>query len=155
MDLCAYFEKALTQTKFVLTLSKWITNEVLAALKEHKISIQEIPISAHDLAELINQIENKTLSSKMAKNVFSEMWKTGQSVQNIIQKMNLKRITDPIKINEFINQVVQNFPEQCNQYKQGKTTVYKFLMGQVMKLSKGQADPVQSDILLKDKLKSL
>ena len=82
IDFCSYFEKALTQTKSVLTLSKWMTNEVLATLKEHKISIQEIPISANELAELINQIENKTLSSKMAKDVFSEMWKTGQSVKN-------------------------------------------------------------------------
>ena len=69
--------------------------------------------------------------------------------------MNLKRITDPVKINELIDQVIQDFPQQCKQYKQGKTTVYKFLMGQIMKLSKGQADPVQADISLKNKLKSL
>lgn len=155
VHLCSYFEKALEKTQATLLLSKWLTNEVLATLKENKVSIQDIPISAGELAELINQIENKTLSSKMAKDVFSQMWKTGQSVQDLIQKMNLKKITDPIKINELIDQVFQSFPEQCLQYKQGKTSIYKFLMGQLMKLSKGQVDPVQSDTLLKEKLKSL
>ena len=65
-ELSAYFEKALEKTKSVSTLSKWITNEVLASTKDHKISISNIPIKAHELAELINQIENKILSSKMA-----------------------------------------------------------------------------------------
>ena len=83
------------------------------------------------------------------------MWKTGKSVKELIQKMNLKRITNPEELNQLIDQVIQNFPEQCQQYKQGKETVYKFLMGQIMKLSKGQADPIQSDTLLKNKLKSL
>ena len=152
LDLCSYFEQALKKTKSVLTLCKWLINEVLARLNAEKLNIQSSPVSSKHIAELVNQIENNTLSSKMAKDIFSKMWETGKSVQELISELNLKRMDDPKQLKTLVDQVIQSFPQQCEQYKQGKTTVYKFLMGQIMKLSKGQADPISAGKLLKEKL---
>ena len=153
LALCSYFELALKKTSHVKTLCNWMVNELVACLNEHKISIQKILIQPHQLAELVNQIENKTLSSKMAKNVFSEMWKTGKSTDNIIKDLNLTKLDDEQELLKIVHQVLNEFPQQVEQYHNGKTGVYKFLMGQVMKLSKGQADPVKTDTLLKRSLK--
>ena len=152
LDLCSYFEQALKKTKSALTLCKWLINEVLARLNAEKLNIQFSPVSSEHIAELVNQIENKTLSSKMAKDIFAKMWETSKGVQELISELNLKRMDDPEQIKSLVDQVIQSFPQQCEQYKQGKTTVYKFLMGQIMKLSKGQADPVSAGKLLKEKL---
>lgn len=153
-ELCSYFEQGAGKSPSAAALCKWIINEVLGRLKEDKRSIKDSPVSALQLAELVHHIENKTLSSKMAKDVFSKMWETKKGVQELIKELNLKKLDDPKTLSSLIDQVIQKYPEQCRQYQQGKTTVYKFLMGQAMKLSKGQADPVQADALLKEKLKN-
>lgn len=152
MELCAYFEEVLKQTSNAKTLCNWLVNEVMARLHENKISIQKMLIQPHQMAEFVDRIEAKTLSSKMAKNVFIEMWNTGKSVDTLIKDLNLTKLDNEEDLLKIINQVFDEFPKQVEQYQGGKTGVYKFLMGQVMKLSKGQADPVKTDFLLKEKL---
>ncbi len=152
VDLCSYFEFAVEQVSNPKTLCNWLVNEVIARLNEHKISIQDMPIQSHQMAEFVDRIENKTLSSKMAKTVFSKMWSTGKSVDVLIKDLNLTKLEDEEVLLKIVKQILDEFPIQVEQYKNGKTGVYKFLMGQVMKLSKGQADPVKTDILLKKSL---
>ncbi|MDE0151773.1 MAG: Asp-tRNA(Asn)/Glu-tRNA(Gln) amidotransferase subunit GatB [Bdellovibrionales bacterium] len=152
MELCSYFEEALKQTAHAKTLCNWLINEVMARLHENKISIQKMLIQPHQMAEFVNRIEAKTLSSKMAKNVFTEMWNTGKSVDTLIKDLNLTKLDSEEDLLKIINQVFNEFPKQVEQYRGGKTGVYKFLMGQVMRLSKGQADPVKTDSLLKKML---
>ena len=109
-------------------------------------------IQPYQMAEFVNRIETKTLSSKMAKDVFAEMWNTGKSVDVIIKDLNLTKLDDEKDLLKIINQVLNEFPKQVEQYQNGKIGVYKFLMGQVMKLSKGQADPMKTDGLLKKRI---
>ena len=152
-ELYNYFQEALKHTPHSQTLSKWIINEVLFFTKETKTPLKKIPILPRELGALVNEVENKTLSSKMAKNLFSKMWETGLSASVLIKKLNLKRMDDKESLNKITDQILKEFPQQCGQYRQGKTAVYKFLMGQIMKLSKGQADPEKAGALLKEKLK--
>ena len=153
MDLCSYFESAVKQVSSPQILCNWLVNEMIARLNEHKISIKDILIQPHQMTEFVNRIESKTLSSKMAKTVFSKMWDTGKSVDALIKDLNLIKLDNEEALLLIINQVLKEFPQQVEQYTNGKTGVYKFLMGQVMKLSKGQADPVKTDMLLKKSLK--
>lgn len=151
LDLCTYFEKAMKETKYPQTLCKWVINEIPAFLNEKK----QISVSPSHLAELVNMIENKILSSKMAKDLLPKMWKTGKGAKELMKELHLRKLDDEETLSHIISQVIEQFPTQCEQYKKGKETVYKFLMGQVMKLSKGQADPLKAHALLKDKLKKL
>ena len=154
IELANYFETALKKTSHAQTLCKWVVNEMQAYLKDSKIEIKECLIAPEEMAELVNQIEQKLLSSKMAKNVFQQMWKTGKPLKVLVKEMNLTKLDDEESLSKIINQVLTDFPEQCEQYRNGKTTVYKFLMGQVMKISKGQADPEKANQILEKKLKS-
>ena len=150
---CSYFESALKKTSHAKILCNWMVNEVIARLNENKISVREMLIQPNHIAELVNQVEDKTLSSKMAKKVFSEMWKTGKPPSLIVKDLNLTKLDDEKELLKIIHQVINEFPQQTEQYQKGKTGVYKFLMGQIMKLSKGQADPVKTSVLLKQSLK--
>ena len=150
-NLCAYFESTIKNTKYILIVANWIVNEILAKLNENKLLIDEIPISPHQLAEFCNQIGNKTLSSKMAKELFSKMWTTQKDVHTLMKELNLKKIDDESVLIPFVNQVIQENPKQWTQYREGKESVYQFFIGQIMKLSKGQADPIKVGILLKKK----
>ena len=154
-ELYLYFQEALTRTPHSQTLSKWILNEVLFFAKETKTPFQKIPISPRELGSLVNEVENKTLSSKMAKKLFSKMWETGLSAEVLIKKLNLKKMDDKESLDKVVNQIIKEFPGQCKQYKQGKQAVYKFLMGQIMRLSKGQADPEKAGARLKEKLSKI
>ena len=154
IEWASYFEKALKTTSHAQTLSKWIINEMRSYLKDSKIDAKDCPISPEEMGKLVNQIEKKLLSSKMAKDVFQQMWKTGKPLETLVKEMNLSRIDDEKQLSQIIEQVMKENPEQCEQYKNGKLTVYKFLMGQVMKVSKGQADPEKANQILKKKLES-
>lgn len=152
LNLILYFESSVQKTPHAQTLSKWIINEVLGYLKEQNLSTDKIALASEELAELVNLIEKKTLSSKMAKDLFPKMWQTGEHIHDLIKKSGLKRVDDDESLIILIDQVILQFPEQCEQYKKGKENLLKFLMGQVMKLSKGQADPEKTTELLKKKL---
>ena len=105
------------------------------------------------LAELLNRINDGTISGKIAKDVFQAMWAGEGSVDEIIEAKRLKQITDSGAIEALVEQVIAENPGQVEQYKSGKDKVFGFFVGQVMKLSKGKANPQQVNQLLKDKLK--
>ena len=155
INLCTYFEKAAKHTSHQTVLCNWIINDLSAKIKETKISSEKIPILPKEMAQLSTLIKNKTLSSKMAKEVFSKMWSTKKPLQTLIRELGLKKLDNADDLLKIINQVIKEFPEQCQQYRSGKITVYKFLMGQVMKISKGQADPVKTNNLMKKRLEKL
>ena len=154
IELSSYFEMALKKTPHAQTLSKWIINEMQSYLKTSKMEVKNCPVIPEEMAELVNQIEQKLLSSKMAKDVFQQMWKTGKPLKALVNEMNLAKLDDEESLSKIIDQILKEFPEQCEQYRNGKTAVYKFLMGQVMKISKGQADPEKANHILKKKIES-
>ncbi len=152
-EMAELFEQVLsfgsTDPKLV---ANWLLGEVTAYLNKHTQEIQNAPIDAKLLAGLIVRIEDKTLSIKMAKEVFASMWAGEGSADEIIAAKGLKQVTDVSALEGWVTQVLANNSAQVEQYRAGSTKVLGFLVGQVMKLSKGQANPQLVNQMLKDKL---
>jgi aspartyl-tRNA(Asn)/glutamyl-tRNA(Gln) amidotransferase subunit B len=127
--------------------------ELMRELKDNKVEVQNSPVTATALAELIQLIDKGTISGKMAKQVFAEMWTTKEKPSNLIKKLGLEQITDESAIAKIVDDVIAQNADQVAQYRSGKDKVFGFFVGQVMKLSKGQANPDSVNKLLKEKLK--
>ena len=152
-ETALFYEETVKQTNAKAKLvANWILGEVSAALHQHEMEIDSSPVSANMLAELLNRIEDNTISGKIAKEVFAAMWAGEGNVDEIIEAKGLKQITDTGAIESLVEQVINDNPGQVEQYKAGKDKVFGFFVGQVMKLSKGKANPQQVNQLLKDKL---
>ena len=148
-----YFEQSVEISKADPRLSaNWITGEVFAALNRANITIENSPVSSTSLGKLIARIDDETISGKIAKQVFDRMWETGESPDEIINLQSLRQVTDDSVIERLVIQVLQNNPQQIEQYKSGKDKVFGFFVGQVMKLSEGKANPSQVNQLLKAQL---
>lgn len=131
--------------------ANWMTGELAASLNKANLDITQSPIQSKDLAMLITRIHDETISGKMAKTVFESMWAKEGSADDIIKKEGLKQITDAA-LEKIIVDVMQAHPEQLAEYRSGKDKLFAFFVGQVMKASKGQANPQQLNELLKKKL---
>ncbi len=152
-DTADYFENIVNVGNVKAKLAaNWVLGELTAALNQHDIEIMNSPVSAKMMSELLIRIEDNTLSNKIAKEVFHAMWAGEGSVDEIIEAKGLKQITDSSEIEALVDQVIADNPEQVEQYKSGKDKVFGFFVGQVMKLSKGKANPQQVNELLKAKL---
>lgn len=153
-ETAEYYEEVVKNTSAKPKLAaNWLLGDLSAALNQDDVEISDSPVSASMLAGLLNRIEDSTISSKIAKEVFQAMWAGEGDVDAIIEAKGLKQITDSSEIEALVEQVVNDNPGQVEQYKSGKDKVFGFFVGQVMKLSKGKANPQQVNELLKDKLK--
>jgi len=151
-DIADFFEKIAKVVSEPKIASNWVMGEVLRRLNENQISITQFPVSAKDLADLIKVIENGTISNNIAKTVFDEMIKTGNKAKEIIDSKGLKQISDSSEIEKIIDGILDANTEQVQKYKEGKTQLFGFFMGQLMKATRGKADPKLSSKILKDKL---
>ena len=153
-----YFEEATKNTPQAPAkrIGNLIQRELGAALNREGLSIEESKISPSMIGKLAQKIEDNTVSASAASVVFDELWKTGGSsnVDSIIEKHGLKQITDTHTIEALVNDVIINNPEQVTQFKNGKEKVIGFLVGQVMKESKGKANPQNVNQILRSKLNS-
>lgn len=150
-----YFEKIVNTKASPKMSANWLINEVLARLNEDKkYNISNCPVSPEPLGDMIKMIEKKEISGKMGKKVFSEMWETKQKPKDIVKKWGLKKISDQNTLSKMVEQVMEKFPEQVKDYRNGKEKIFGFFIGEIMKISKGQADPEQLNIILKEKLKN-
>ncbi|MDA0821939.1 MAG: Asp-tRNA(Asn)/Glu-tRNA(Gln) amidotransferase subunit GatB [Proteobacteria bacterium] len=148
-----YFEQTVEISKADPRFSaRWITGELFAALNRANLSIENSPLSSTSLGKLIARIDDETISGKIAKQVFDRMWETGESPDEIINLQGLRQVTDDSVIERLVIQVLENNPQQIEQYKSGKDKVFGFFVGQVMKLSEGKANPSQVNQLLKAQL---
>ena len=145
-----YFEEVAKQSKDFETTSHWITGELQAHLKEKGQSV--CPIPAKDFSDLLVFVSKGDISNTMAKEVFSEMWEKGLSPGEIIKQKNLKQISDVSSLNELVKEILIRYPKQVKDYKEGRTKVFGFFVGQIMKQSKGQANPQKVSEILKQKL---
>ena len=132
--------------------SNWIVGELTGALNQDNIEITESPVSSSMLACLLDRIEDGTISGKIAKDVFRLMWIGEGDADQIIESQGLRQITDGSEIEKLVDQVLQDNPAQVEQFRSGKDKVFGFFVGQVMKLSKGKANPKQVNSLLRQKL---
>lgn len=152
-DMAEYFEKVADLSKNPKAASNWIMGELVRNLKEEKKEIKESPVSEENLAKMIELIDNKTISGKMGKSVFAEMWSAAKAPEVIIKEKGLVQITDPSAIEKIIDDIIAANSSQVEQYRLGKDKLFGFFVGQVMKASKGQANPDLVNQVLLKKLK--
>ena len=148
--LSGYFERAAAVSGDGKTTANWVLGDLLGALKGQ--DIDESPVSAERLGELLALIGKGEISGKLAKEVFVKMFATGEPANVIMEREGLKQINDAGALGKIVDDVIAGNPKQVEQYKAGKTTVLGFLVGQIMKASKGQANPAAVNELLREKL---
>ena len=147
-----YFEKVAEVSGAAKLASNWMMGEVSKALNANEIEITDCPVTAEMLAGMIKRIEDNTISGKIAKEVFEAMWAGDGDADTVIDKKGLKQITDTGAIEALVDEVIANNPSQAEEFKAGKEQLMGFFVGQIMKASKGKANPGQVNQLLKQKL---
>jgi len=153
-ETAEYFEQALAQDEGLADqLANWILGDLAAVLNRGDTEIQQAPVNPGMLVGLLRRIADSTISGKIAKQVFEAMWQGEGSADEIIEARGLKQITDSAAIESLIDEVISENPDQVEQFRAGKEKVLGFFVGQVMKRSKGQANPGQVNQLLRTKLK--
>jgi aspartyl-tRNA(Asn)/glutamyl-tRNA(Gln) amidotransferase subunit B len=159
--LAEYFETAARALTEVPTkessgaaklVANWVIGTLAGALNKDGIEIGDSPVSAEQLAGLLRRITDHTVSGKIAKEVFEAMWQGEGSADEIIDSRGLKQISDTGELEKIVDQVIADFPEQVGQYRDGKTKVLGFLVGQIMKATQGKANPGQVNEILRGKL---
>jgi len=141
--LADYFEAVVAITPHAKLAANWIQGELLSTLKNTNRDITDSPVSPEALGELIALINKGTLSGKMGKTVFQKMVAKGRLPKEIMAADNMQQVTDPDAIEKLCQEVVQAHPDKVEQYKAGKEVLLGFFVGQVMKASRGQANPQQ------------
>jgi aspartyl-tRNA(Asn)/glutamyl-tRNA(Gln) amidotransferase subunit B len=152
-SLADYFETVAAKTAAKPKLAaNWIISELLGALNRENLEIAESRIDAEKLAQLLDKIEDGTISGKIAKEIFDALWQGAESVEQIIRERGLEQITDMASIAALVDEIISRHPEQVEQFRSGKQQVIGFLVGQVMKASSGKANPQQVNSMLRERL---
>lgn len=133
-------------------VANWVVGDLMGLLKAADKSITESPVKPEQLGELVALINKGEVSGKLAKEILPKMFETGDSASAIMEREGLKQISDEGALEKIIGDVIAANPKQVEQYKGGKTAVIGFLVGQVMKASRGQANPAAVNELLKKRL---
>ena len=151
-ELANYFEKCTSLLSKPKIISNWIMGDLLRELNKSNQVISECPVSPSALVNLLKLIDEDVISGNIAKSVFEEMYQTGKEPITIVDEKGLKQITDDKAIDKMVEGVLQANLSQVDEYKGGKEKVLGFLVGQVMKASKGKANPGTVNKLLKEKI---
>jgi len=150
--IAEFYEVVAEISKDAKIAANWVMGDLAGMLKAAGKEIEESPVSARHLGELVALIVKGELTGKLAKDVLAKMAESGEAPSVIVEREGLKTISDSGAIEKIVDEVIAANPKQVEQYKGGKTTVIGFLVGQVMKLSRGQANPGSVNELLKAKL---
>jgi aspartyl-tRNA(Asn)/glutamyl-tRNA(Gln) amidotransferase subunit B len=150
--LADYFETAAKASNNTRAAANWILSELLRELKNTGVDITGCKIKAEDLGAMIRLIDDKTISGKIAKDVFVEMFATGKAPAAIVKEKGLTQITDTSEIEKIVDEVIASNPKQVENYRGGKTQLMGFFVGQVIKASGGKANPQSVNEILKEKL---
>ena len=153
-ELADYYENVLKVTNDYKSASNWVMTEVLKVMNEENLSIKEFPVTSENLGRLIKLIKDNTISGKIAKDIFPEMLKTNKDPNDIVKEKNIVQITDTKEIENAIDKILSVDESQVKEYLSGKDKVIGFFVGQIMKETKGKANPQIVNDLLKKKLES-
>lgn len=151
-ELADYFEAAATKSNNPRAAANWILNELLRELKARNQPITECPVSPDELAAMISLIEDGSISGKIAKDALVGMYETGKSAREVVESLGGGQLNDPSAIETLCDQVLAANPSQVAAYRSGKQQLFGFFVGQVMKASKGKANPQATNEILKRKL---
>ena len=151
-DLAEYFEKVAKASGEPKLAANWVLSELLYLLKEANKEITESPVSAEHLAELLAMIQKGAVSGKMAKDILAEMFSTGKTAAQVVSEKGLTQISDTGRIAEVVREIMAANPKQVEQYRSGKSATLAWFVGQVMKSTRGQANPQVVQETLKKEL---
>ncbi|MFH0813286.1 MAG: Asp-tRNA(Asn)/Glu-tRNA(Gln) amidotransferase GatCAB subunit B, partial [Pseudomonadota bacterium] len=151
--LAEYFEDCARLFPQPKTISNWIMTEVLRLLKKDNREIEECQVTPQQLAEMFQLMEKGTISGKIAKQVFEEMYETGSSAVEIVRKKGLEQVSDEAELENIITKTLAANPDIVEKYQKGNTKVFGFLVGQIMKETRGKANPQIVNKILQEKLK--
>ena len=154
LDLARYFENAAKGAKKPKNVANWILNDLQNALSSASKTITDCPIPPEALDELVNLIDSGKISGKQAKDVFAEMFASGKGAAAIVKEKGIEQLSDTGAIEAFCDEVIAKNPKPAADFKAGNAASLNFLKGQVMKLSKGKANPQLAGEILERKLKS-
>lgn len=155
-EIALFFEEVITHNKNYKSAANWIMGDVKSYLNENGVQIDSFPIPARKISELINLIDDGKVSSTAAsQKIFPEMLKSQESVQEIAERLNIIQVSNEGELAGFIDEVIRSNTSEVERYKIGEKQLIGFFMGQLMKVSKGKADPKVANSLLRDKLNSL
>jgi aspartyl-tRNA(Asn)/glutamyl-tRNA(Gln) amidotransferase subunit B len=147
-----YFEAAAKVSGDGRTTANWVSGDLMGLLNASGRGIADSPVRAEHLGELVALIHKRELSGKLAKEILPKMFETGEAAPAVMDREGLRQISDAGALGNIVDEVVAANPKQVQQYRSGKTTVLGFLVGQVMKASRGQANPAAVNEALKQKL---
>ena len=151
-DMSDFFEKVAAVSGDPRAAANWVMGELAGLLKQDGKEISESPVSAENLGRLLALIGQNKITGKLAKEILPKMFATGDAPDAIIEREGLQSISDEGALLKIIDDVIAANPKQLEQYRSGKTAVLGFFVGQVMKASRGQADPATLNSLLKERL---
>ncbi len=154
-ELADYYEKVLSHCNSPKSVANWMMNDVMAALNERKVDITDFVVSAEHLASLVGMAEQSRVTAQAAREVLAEMINTGKSPETLVKEMGAEAISDSGDIMPIIEQAIGEVPEAVADYLGGKKQAIGAILGQVMRLSKGQADPKKAKELLTKKLEEM
>ena len=146
------FEEASSKADDAKLVAKWLIGDISALLNKDNIDIEESNLTPENFGKLIERISDNTISGKIAKSVLEDVWENGSDVDEIIQTKGLVQIQDESLLKEIANKVIDSNPDQVAAYKGGKDKLFGFFVGQVMKETKGKANPKSINNILKNLL---
>ncbi|HEY5532716.1 MAG TPA: Asp-tRNA(Asn)/Glu-tRNA(Gln) amidotransferase subunit GatB [Candidatus Anoxymicrobiaceae bacterium] len=150
--LADYFERAVETGQDPVALAKWIAGDLVALLKESVVPIQSCPIEPRGLGELVALVAQRVISGKMAKDVLKEAFDTGKGPKEIVDQKGLSQIADAGELETVVDEVISQNPDAAGDLREGKDQALKFLMGQVMKKTRGKANPEMASDLIKKRV---
>lgn len=152
MDMALFFDESIKLGANIKTSINFLMGEIAAYLKEEKLSINDSKLTPQNLTELVNLIEKGTISNNIGKQIIFTMLKEGTTASEIVEKQGLSQISDEGALKEIVQKIVGSNPEQVTAYKSGKVQLFGFFVGQIMKETKGRANPKTINELLKSVL---
>ncbi|KAG2727767.1 hypothetical protein I3760_01G173400 [Carya illinoinensis] len=152
INVAQFFDATIAKGADVKLATNWIMSDIAAYMKNEKLTINEIKLVPQELAELIASIKGGTISGKIGKEILFELLAKGGTVKGLIKEKDLVQIVDPVEIGKMVDKVLTENPQQLEQYRGGKTKLQGYFAGQVMKVSKGKANPGLLNKILLEKL---
>lgn len=150
--LADFFEEAVSVHRDPKQVSNWVMGEFLRLMKEGGHRIEEVPLKGQDLGELLGLIEEGTISGKMAKKVFEESFSTGRGARSIVEERGLLQISDQEELSKMVEEIMAANESAVRDYRQGKKKALGFLVGEIMKKTRGKANPQIVNRLLRERL---
>ena len=151
--LAEYFDACAQLHSDAKACANWVMGDVQRRRNDEGLSVAEIPVSPEMLVGILKRIDDNTISGKIAKTVFDEMWATGKDADTVIDEKGLKQVTDTGAIEKMVDDVIAANPGQAQEFSEGKDKLLGFFVGQIMKASKGKANPAMVNDLLRKKLR--